>query len=396
MSVTRPDVLELTKRLIEIESHPLCDGREAAIGRFLVDWFAERGIEAELQPVDGERANVIARVPGGDGPSLMLCGHMDTVPAGDMPDAFTPRVEEGVLWGRGACDMKGAIAAMATAMAAIASENAAHSPVGDEAESPTGELAGDLVFVGTVDEETGGLGVKGIIDSGLRTTYAVVGEPTGLRVALAHKGACFIRITLVGRGAHGSCPEKGVSAVSYAARIVRAIEEELRPRLDGRTHPLLSPSTVNVGRVCGGTQPNIVAERCEIDIDRRMVPGDDDPLGEITMLVEEVCRGVDGLAFAVEESPMTSVVPHTSLQTPVDSPLARAAFAACRTVGRPADPVGVTYWTDGSHLADHGIETIVLGPGEIADAHGPHDRVTIDELHDAVELYGRIARSILT
>ena len=200
MSADRPDAVELTKRLIAIESHSLCDGREEAIGRFLVDWFAERGIEAELQSVVDGRANVVARIPGGGGPSLMLCGHMDTVPAGDMRDAFAPRVEDGILWGRGACDMKGAIAAMCCAVAAIALENAARSPVGDGAKLRPSELAGDLVFVGTVDEETGGLGVKAAIESGLRTTYAVVGEPTGLRVALAHKGACFIRITLVGHG----------------------------------------------------------------------------------------------------------------------------------------------------------------------------------------------------
>ena len=94
MAAQRSDVLELTKQLIAIESHRLADGREAGIGRFLVDWFVERGIQAELQPVLDGRANVIARIPGGDGPSLVLCGHMDTVPAGEMTDAFTPRVEQ--------------------------------------------------------------------------------------------------------------------------------------------------------------------------------------------------------------------------------------------------------------------------------------------------------------
>ncbi|MFC2077563.1 M20 family metallopeptidase [Candidatus Bipolaricaulota bacterium] len=384
----REDVLALTKQLIAIESHRLCDGREADIGRFLIDWFTDRGIEAELQPVLDGRANVIARVPGGDGPSLMFCGHMDTVPAGNMPDAFTPRVEDAVLWGRGACDMKGAIAAMACTL----------DEVKRAGERSFASLAGDLMFVGTVDEETGGLGVKGLIDAGLRTDYAVVGEPTSLRVALAHKGACFARVTLTGRGAHGSCPEEGVSAVSYAARIVRAIEEELRPTLAARTHPLLGSSTVSVGRVCGGTQPNIVAERCEIDIDRRMVPGDVDPLRELRGVVEGVCGGVEGLSYDVVEMPMTSVVPHTPLETAEDSPLAQAALAAAALTAsslEPGAPVGVTYWTDGSHLADHGIETIVLGPGDIADAHGPRDRVPVEELEAAVQIYTAIARRLL-
>jgi len=385
MTAECSDVLQLTKQLIAIESHKLCDGREAEIGRFLVDWFHERGIDAELQPVVDGRSNVIARIPGGGGPSLMLCGHMDTVPAGDMPDAFAPRIEDGVLWGRGACDMKGAIAAMAIAMAGIAL---------GEAELSRSGLAGDLVFVGTVDEETGGLGVKAAIDAGIRADYAIVGEPTNLRVALAHKGACFVRVTLTGRGAHGSCPEEGVSAVSYAAKIVRAVEEELRPKLTERSHPLLGSSTVNVGRVSGGTQPNIVTERCEIDIDRRMVPGDNDSLEELQSLVAEICDGADGLSYEVVESPMTSVVPHTALETPADSPLAHAAKSACRELDLPTDPTGVTYWTDGSHLADHGIETIVLGPGDIANAHGPRDHVAIDQLVTAANLYLAIAQKL--
>jgi len=398
MATERSDVVKLTKQLITIESHKLADGREAAIGRFLVDWFIERGIKAKLQPALDNRSNVIAWVPAGDGPSLMLCGHLDTVPAGDMTDAFTPRVEGDQLWGRGACDMKGAVAAMCVAMATLHRDKALGLNSVRRRDEASLRLAGDLVFVGTVDEETGGLGVKAVVDSGFRTNYAVVGEPTSLRVALAHKGACFARVILTGRGAHGSCPEKGVSAVSYAARIVHAIEEELRPMLAARTHSLLGSSTVSVGRVCGGTQPNIVAERCEIDIDRRMVPGDVEPLRELREIVAGVCGGVAGLSFDVAEMPMTSVVPHTPLETAEDSPLAQAALAASALGNgsmEPAAPVGVTYWTDGSHLADHGIETIVLGPGDIANAHGPRDRVSVKELEAAVRIYTAIARSLL-
>ena len=382
MNVPQTNVLELTKQLIAIESHKEAEGREVTIGRFLVDWFTQRGIRAKLEPAVDERANVVAWLPAPEGASLMLCGHMDTVPAGDMEDAFSPRIDGDLLWGRGACDMKGAVAAMACALVEVKRQC-------DEASVG---LKGGLVFVGTVDEETGGLGVKALVDTGFRTTYAVVGEPTNLRAALAHKGACFVRVTLRGQGAHGSCPQEGVSAVSYAAKIVKTLEEELRPRLAERTHPLLGTSTVNVGRVCGGTQPNIVAERCEIDIDRRMVPGDLAPLAEIEKVVAEVCAGIEGLAYEVVESPMTSVVPHTPLETPIVSPLAQAAMAA--DLPDP-EPIGVTYWTDGSHLADNGVETIVLGPGDIANAHGPRDHVEIAQLERAVGIYTSIASQLL-
>jgi len=387
MNAPRENVLELTEDLIRIESHLDAPEREAKIGRFLADWFRGRGIDAELQPVDGERANVIARIPGGDGPSLLLNGHLDTVPAGDMESAFSPRVEDGVLWGRGACDMKGAIAAMAIALAQI------HT--GQARERSSASLAGDLLFVGTVDEESGSLGAKALIDGGVRADYAVVGEPSNLRVTVAHKGSCFVRVSLAGRSAHGSCPDQGVNAASYAARIVAAIEDDLRPRLAGRSYELLGPSTVSVGRICGGTQPNIVAERCEIEIDRRYLPREADPVPEVRALVASICDDVDGLSYDVCEMPMTSVVRHRPLGTSPDSVLARAAQEACREAGLPAEPIGVTYWSDGGHFAANGVETIVLGPGDIANAHGPGDRVPVVELETAVDLYLGIARGLL-
>jgi acetylornithine deacetylase/succinyl-diaminopimelate desuccinylase len=387
MSATREDVLRLTEELIRIESHIDAAGRETAVGRFLADWFGDRGIETELQAVGGGAPNLIARIRGGDGPSLMLNGHLDTVAAGGMEDAFEPRVEDGVLWGRGACDMKGAIAAMAIALAQIHTEQAR--------ERSSASLGGDLFFAGTVDEESGSLGAKALIDGGIRADYAVVGEPSNLRVTVAHKGSCFVRVSLAGRGAHGSCPDQGVNAASYAARIITAIEDELRPRLAERSYPLLGPSTVSIGRVCGGTQPNIVAERCEIEIDRRYLPGEAYPVPEVRDLIASICDGVEGLSYEVDEMPMSAVVRHGPLGTSAESKLALAAREACREAGLPPDPIGVTYWSDGGHFAANGIETVVLGPGDIANAHGPVDRVPIEELHSAVDIYLSIVRRIL-
>ena len=407
ITIDSDEVVRLACDLIAIESHSQAPGREAAIGRFLVAWFHARGIEAELVPAIGDRANVVARVSLGDtshshraldeakpGRTLLLNGHIDTVPAGAMKAAFTPRIEGGVLRGRGACDMKAAVAAMACVLAATARELP-----GTRLATPCAResipLRGTLVFAGTVDEETGSLGVKRLVESGLKADYAVVGEPTNLRAAIAHKGACFIRIVLTGRGAHGSCPEKGVSAASYGARIVTALEDELRPRLAKRTYPLLGASTISVGRICGGTEPNIVAERCEIDVDRRTLPGEAGTVGEVQDVVAAICDGVEGLTYEVYETERTSTVPHVALGISPDSSLALAAAAACREASLPADPVGVTYWTDGAHLAANGIETLILGPGDIADAHGPNDHVRVDDIIKAAEIYLRIAQELL-
>ncbi len=373
------EVLRLVQDLLAIESHAGAVGREADVGQALLAWFHARKIDAEAYPVEGDRANIVARLQGaGHGGSLMLNGHLDTVPAGTMDDAFVPRTHDGVLWGRGACDMKGAIAAMAVAMARIAA--------GDR-----GSIAGELMFAGTVGEETGSIGVKRLIEAGIRADAAVVGEPTGLRIGIAHKGACFVRICLTGRGAHGSRPEDGVNAVSYGARVVAALEEKLRPQLREHTHPLLGRSTVNVGRLCGGTQPNIVAEECILDVDRRTLPGEDDAIGEIGTLVEDVCRGVEGLRWEIVEMEETAEVPHRALDTDCRSALVADAQSVCRELHLGAEPVGLPYWTDGGHLSASGIETIVWGPGNIAVAHGPREHVPIAELGIAAELYRRLA-----
>jgi succinyl-diaminopimelate desuccinylase len=376
-------VLALTQELIRIESHSDAPGREAQIGDFLVDWFGSRNVEAKLQPVVEGRANVIARLPGGDAPSLMLCGHLDTMPAGAMENAFSPRIEgeDAILHGRGACDMKGAVAAMACTLVAIKKSGI--------------PLRGDLVFAGTVDEESGALGAKRLIDEGIVTTYAVVGEPTSLRLAVAHKGSSFIRVTLYGCGAHGSCPEKGINAATYAARIAVALEEDLRPQLAKRTHPLLGSSTVSVGRICGGTKPNIVAETCEIDIDRRILPSESNAVEEIRALVDKICRDVDGLSVAVELLPQSGVVPHGPLETDPASPLAKSVAKACRKLNLDDQPIGVTYWTDGGVLAAAGIETVVIGPGDIGLAHGPNEAVPIKELATAAQLYEKVALQLL-
>ncbi len=375
------EVLRLTQDLIAIESHIHAEDREADVGRFLVAWFTDHGIDAHLQRVEGNRANVIARISGDQGPSLMLNGHLDTVPAGDMCKAFQPSTRDAALWGRGACDMKGAIAAMACAMADIVASGCA--------------LSGDLVFAGTIGEETGSIGVKALMASGMRTTYAVVGEPTSLRVGTAHKGACFIRIHLTGKGAHGSCPEQGVNAVSAAASIIAAIEHPFRATLAKREHPLLGISTVNVGCICGGSQPNIVAEQCQIDIDRRTLPDETDILEEIRQLVGQICSRIDGLSWRVEEMPETSVVPHAALGTAEDASIVQAAQAACRRQGLICEPMGLTYWTDGGHMAACGIETIILGPGDIAFAHGPNEHVPMAELSLAIDIYSDLSRQLL-
>lgn len=383
--MTRPgpnpaEVLALTETLIRIESHAEAPGREAEVTRFLAGWFREQGIEAELQPVEGGRENLVARVGRKGGRRLLLCGHLDTVPAGSMRDAFSPRVERGILRGRGACDMKGAVAAMACALVSLRDE----------------PVHGEVVFGGTVGEETGSIGVRELVARGPHADFAVVGEPTALRLGLAHKGLAFIRITLTGRAAHGSVPHQGANAATAAARLALEIERELGVRLASRSHPLLGKGTVCIGRISGGTRPNIVPDRCEVEIDCRTLPGEDDLLPEVERIAERVCADLSGVSATVTLMEECSIVPHVPLETPASSPLARAAAEALASLGLDPTPTGLTYWTDGAHLAATGTETIILGPGDIALAHSPDDAVSVAELTQAAQLFAGVACRVLT
>ncbi len=377
----RDEVLGLAKSLISIESHREAPGRESGVGSHLADWLAERGVATERQDVVDHRFNLVARLPGGSGPSLMLNGHLDTVPAGEMVDAFAPREEDGRLVGRGACDMKGALAAMAGAVVAIRRSGV--------------ELAGELVFAATVDEETGSRGVGRLVESESLTDYAVVGEPTSMRLGIAHKGVSFIRIVLQGIAAHGSRPDEGVNAAVHGAKLVPALTELLAPELARRSHPLLGRSTLNVGRICGGSQPNIVADRCEIDVDRRTLPGETDPVAEIERLLAETIGSIEGLQYDVYELPESAAIGHPPLQSPADGPVAQAVLSCADRLALETITTGLTYWTDGAALSAAGVETVIIGPGDIAQAHGPYEWALLDDIAVASELYACAALSLL-
>jgi acetylornithine deacetylase/succinyl-diaminopimelate desuccinylase family protein len=375
------DTVDLAMSLIAAESYAARPRAEYGVAQILAEWLSDRGIQVDLQPTSDGSANVIATVEGGTGPSLMFNGHTDTVPPGGMKDAFSPRLEGGQLRGRGACDMKGAVAAMACALFQIKQSGI--------------RLSGDLVFAATCDEETASLGAATLVENGPRSQYVIVGEPTSLRVAVAHKGTAFLRISLHGRAAHGSTPQGGVNAISQAANVVHRLEEYSLRVLGERTHPLLGVPTINVGRISGGSQPNIVPDECSIDIDRRFLPGEVSVVEEVRGLVETVCNEIEGLTWSVCELASTSRVPAAPLEARAESPLVQAALDVCLQLGLPSELVGVDFWTEGGVFSSHGMETIVFGPGSIRRAHGPEESVPVCEILTAREFYVGIAQALL-
>jgi acetylornithine deacetylase/succinyl-diaminopimelate desuccinylase len=378
-------LVALAGALIRLPSHPGVERQEEAVAQALAAWLGERGVVSRLVEVVPGRPNLYAtlRAPG-PGPHLMLCGHTDTVPlnAGDPGVGFRGEVEDGRLVGRGAADMKGALAAMASALVALRSSGALRH--------------GAVTLAAVVDEEMQSLGAEHLVRSGERADAAVVGESTGNRIAVGHRGLEWLEIELTGRAAHGGRPREGVSAVVGAARFVEACERELPRRFAARTHPVVGPPSFNVGTIRGGDQPSTVAARCLLRADRRSVPGEsyDGIVAELRELLAAVEAGLPGLSSDVRRMPGgMATLEHRALVTPADHPLVRAAAAARELeCGAAGELTVFPAWTDAALLASFaGIPAIVLGPGDLGVAHSPRESVAVEELLEAARLYAATA-----
>jgi acetylornithine deacetylase len=236
---------------------------EHQVAAYLEDFFRGLGVPCERQAVAPLRDNVVARceIPGARA-TLLWEVHQDTVPTDHMTiDPFGATVEGGRLYGRGACDVKGGMAAMLAAFARLAREK------------PPG--AANVVLACTVDEEHTFLGVQELVKRGVRADAAVVAEPTQLQIVRAHKGVCRWKVEVQGRSCHSSTPERGRNAIYHMGWLLTFIEEYAEQLRQSRTDPLLGPPTLSVGRIEGGTSVNTVPDRCQIEVDRRLIPGED-------------------------------------------------------------------------------------------------------------------------
>ena len=350
----------------------LDQGNRAVIDR-LAGWAADLGaaVRVDELPGPGPRANLVAAFGRGAG-GLVLAGHADTVAA--EPGAWTReplRLAEhgGRLYGLGTCDMKGFFAA---ALHAAARSDAAR-------------LREPLYLVATADEECAMEGIRALAEGGLPPARrAVVGEPTGLVPVRAHKGVLMERLVLHGRAAHSSDPAAGASAVEGMARVLAALlawRDELQREHRDEAFAVPVP-TLNPGVLQGGDRPNRVCARCELQFDLRSLPGMDQETLRVE-LCARVARAVDGTGLRFE---LRSMYPGTaSLSTPPGAPLVRLAEELS---GRPATTA--PYGTEAPWFAAAGMETIVLGPGDIAQAHQPDEFLAVDTLEPAVALYAAL------
>ena len=370
------DVIQTLRELIRIDSvNPAYEGgvSESGVAGYIRRFFEVRGIEISEQEVFPGRPNILARVPGREPlQRVVFEAHMDTagITGMDIPP-FEPRVADGKVYGRGACDTKAGLAAMMHAVARVAAGPA--------------KARCEIVLAATADEEYSYRGVLKLCE-GLQAEAAVVAEPTSLRLVIATKGCVRFRILVRGKAAHSSKPHLGVNAVAHMARLILALEEDAK-KLQATTHPLLGTATFNIGTVRGGTQVNIVPEACAIEIDRRLLPGEE-PL-EVWKCYGRVidqCRVVLPELEATLESPMLQDLP---LETSSSLRVAQIGSEVLASLGMAAEPVGVPYGSDASKLARAGIPSVVFGPGSIDQAHAATEFVACDQVNQAVEFYYR-------
>jgi acetylornithine deacetylase/succinyl-diaminopimelate desuccinylase-like protein len=340
-------------------NHP--DAGEGRVAGFLAATARQAGLDVELQKILPGRANVLARLsPAGKVKRrILLAPHMDTV-AACSPGQFTPRRRRGRLYGRGACDTKGSVASMLTALLALARNGP--RPAGTE-----------IVFAGLIDEENGQAGSRALAAGGCKADLAIVGEPTRLKIVTAHKGSLWLRLETRGKAAHGACPHLGRNAVHLMARVVEVLETEYARRLQGRRHPLLGCPTVSVGSIAGGSQPNIVPARCEATVDRRTLPGE--TFVSVRAEMGKLFRR-RALRASIRDMKCGACPP---METDARLPLVRQFLRAAGQKG----PAGVNFFCDAAVLAKAGIPGVVFGPGDIAQAHTAEEWIGLKSLETA-------------
>ena len=356
---------------------------EERVTDYLQRLFERLGLPWQRQPVEPRRENIIARLDGDVPPAeggqvVLLEAHQDTVPVDGMTiDPWKPQVRDGRLYGRGACDIKGGMTAMLGAVARLAEERPPGRPT--------------VIMACTVNEEYGYSGASELHklwEAGAasivprRPHAAIVAEPTDLQVVVAHKGAVRWRCRTSGRAAHSSQPERGDNAVYKMARVLAALEAfAAKVGAAAPEHRLCGRATLSVGTIQGGLSVNTVPDVCTIEIDRRVLPGEDARAAYDSAV--EYVRGCVGDSVAVEHEPPYLL--GATLADDANGPLADRLVSVLRQVLGRGEKIGVSYGTNASRISPTGVPTVVFGPGSIDQAHTADEWLSLDELAKASE-----------
>ena len=360
------NVVELLQALVRIPSvNPDGDPGvevpgEAACAKYVGEFLGRAGARVEWEEVLPGRPNVVAVFPS-DAPGkkrVVFAPHLDTVSVVGMTiDPFAAEVREGKLWGRGASDTKGPMAAMLWALWELRERIPA--------------LGYEICFAGLMGEEAGQYGSKAFVAKHT-ADFAVIGEPTELGIVHTHKGSAWLHLTTRGKAVHASAPDRGANAIYKMMEVLGVVRERVIPRFAAMSHPVLGAPTVSVGTIRGGSKINIVPDCCEAGVDLRTIP-EQDRAGFVEGIVEELREVCPDLEVSWTESrPLWTEPGHPLIAT-----LERAGGKLC----------GAPWFCDAAVLAAAGIPAVAAGPGSIAQAHTNDEWIGLEELQRGVEFY---------
>jgi len=386
-------VVDILQQLVSLPSvNPMGGSVDASIcyeGR-VSDWleafFQSIGVAYERIEVSPGRDNLIARFdsPGSDF-TILLDAHQDTVPVEGMTIApFAAKISDGRLWGRGACDVKGGMAAMLFAFRRLIAEH------------PSG--AANVVLSCTCDEEATITGITDLVSywstnhgrSKLlqkKPDVAVIAEPTELDVVVAHRGVTRFKIRTKGRACHSSDPTQGINAIYRMAKLVSALQDYSDHLIQTvKVHPLCGGATLSVGKISGGMSVNIVPDECVIEVDRRVTPGEN-----LQGIVSDIHAFLaDRLDFEFEfDQPWIECA---ALADADNAELANAVLACVTAVDGPHNAIGVPYGTNATRTCGAGVPSVVFGPGSIQQAHTRDEFIDIGQLENAAEVYFQLCK----
>lgn len=346
---------------------------EKEIALYIAHWLEAAGCEVQLTyPVAG-RPNVIAIARGtGNGRTLLLNGHMDTVGAGGMQAPFSPKIRDGRLYGRGAYDMKGGLTACMLAMKAI----------------QTRKLRGDVVFCAVMDEEYASLGTQALAGE-YKADGAIVTEFTELQLILAHRGFVWFDVETQGKAAHGSRPDLGVDAISKMGKFLVELERLDHELRYNPTHPLLGSSSLHASLIKGGKEMSTYPDRCNLGVEWRSLPGETpaDVESRLAGILVQI-QGSDPNFHAI----LKRGLDRSPLETPPSAAIVNAVQAAGKKVlGGPLPVAGVQFWTDAALLSQAGIPSVLFGPSG-SGAHADEEWVDLASVRTCSEIIQAAAR----
>jgi acetylornithine deacetylase/succinyl-diaminopimelate desuccinylase family protein len=374
--IKKEEIIEFTREIVRSPSvNP--PGNTSECAKIILDRFSKENIDTEI--IEGKEGlcNVVARLPGKKkGKTLLMNGHLDVVPPGDgwTVDPFGGEIRDGKIFGRGTCDMKSGLASMAAAMIGYKRAGTAFN--------------GEIIFMIAADEETGSeFGTLYLLKKGIgkEADFAIVSEPTSLRVELGNRGLRWIDISVKGKASHAGRPFLGINAISYAAKIIEAVHSM---NFDVRNELFEIPSpSFSVTMISGGTKVNIIPESCELALDRRMLPGEtaEIVMEELNKIINPILGEEKELDIEVKMRP-NYFDPYIISE---DEHIAQATIESVKEVtGKRPEIRGKAAGTDASHIFHiGGIPTIIFGPGNETLSHKANECVEIDNLVLATDIY---------